>query len=447
MHGLEQITFQKSSYLFGISGCYQALSWFLKGNLCCFLYSLLSELINCNDRFKLIYQEINHKLTLYLSIKFLSKIITRKIKVPNVFCNWRDIMTDSTTKPTILIVDDEPANIDIAAALLKQNYKVKAATNGNIALKIASSDKQIDLILLDIMMPDMDGFEVCKELKANPKTARIPVIFLTAKTDISDITLGFNVGAVDYITKPLQPEVLKARVNTHVSLRQSQLALEDQVTTLVENAKLREDIEKLTHHDLKGPLGVILFELHKISDIDVSRSIEESVNNVLNMINNTLDIFKIENGAYPFTPDMVDLNKLVNLAIKGTDVLRKRKNITFNISSVHPSTYIDAEELLCLSIFNNLIKNAVEASPDNQSIDIVITEHPDKVDFTITNEGAIPAEFRANLFDKYSSSNHVRGTGLGTYSAKLMTEAQQGSISFKIINEHKTQFNVSMPAY
>lgn len=356
-------------------------------------------------------------------------------------------MTDHSEKPTILIVDDEPANIDIAAALLKEKYKVKAATNGKIALKIANSDKQIDLILLDIMMPDMDGFEVCKELKENPGTSSIPVIFLTAKTEISDITAGFTMGAVDYITKPLQPEVLKARVNTHVSLRQSQLALEDQVTTLVENAKLREDIEKLTHHDLKGPLGVILFELPKITDLDVSRSIDESVNNVLNMINNTLDMFKIENGTYPFSPDMVDLNKLVNSAIKGVDVLRQKKNINFNITSAQQSTYIDAEELLCLSIFNNLVKNAVEASADNEEINIVITEHSDTIDFSITNQGAIPLELRASLFDKYSSSNHVRGSGLGTYSAKLMTEAQKGSICFNVIEEQQTQFVVTMPAY
>lgn len=356
-------------------------------------------------------------------------------------------LSDKQIKPTILIVDDEPANIDIASALLKSKYKVKAATNGEIALKIAKADSKIDLILLDIMMPGMDGFDVCKQLKADEATANTPVIFLTAKTEVSDMTKGLNIGAVDYITKPLQPEVLKARVNTHVSLRQSLLALEEQVHTLVENAKLREDIEKLTHHDLKGPLGVILFETPKIEDKSVASSIEESVNNVLNMINNTLDVFKIENGTYPFTPDMVDLNKLINASIKSVHNLSQKKNINFNVISQQPSNYMDAEELLCLSIFNNLIKNSVEASPDNSTVEINITEQDEKIIFKIKNRGVIPVDIRPTIFEKYSSSNHVRGSGIGGYSAHLMTTAQKGTIDFNIIDEQFTEFTVKMPAY
>lgn len=357
-------------------------------------------------------------------------------------------MTDlKNKKNTILVIDDEPANIDLASALLKDKYKVKAATNGNLALKIAQADSSIDLILLDIMMPEMDGYEVCRQLKMANSTKTIPIIFLTAKAEIKDITRGFKLGAVDYITKPLQPEILKARVNTHVTLRESQIALEQQVETLIENAKLREDIEKLTHHDLKGPLGVILFELPKITDKAVAQSIEESTNNVLSMVNNTLDIFKIENGTYPLKPDMVDLNNLVNKAIKSVSGLSAKKHIKFNIHCEHQNTYMNAEELLCLSIFNNLIKNAVEASPDHKDIDIHINETGDNVEFILINEGVIPVDLRDSLFEKYSTSNHLRGSGLGAYSAKLMTEAQKGSIEFKIVDDIKTQFTVIMPAY
>lgn len=361
--------------------------------------------------------------------------------------NTSVMLNEQPQKPTILVVDDEPGNIDIASALLRKDYKVKAATNGKIALKIAQADANIDLILLDIMMPEMDGYDVCAKLKADDATASIPVIFLTAKAEISDITKGFDLGAVDYITKPLQPEILKARVNTHVTLRHSQIALEQRVETLIENAKLREDIEKLTHHDLKGPLGVILFELPKIADKAVAQSIDESVSNLLNMINNTLDIFKIENGTYPFSPDMVDLNRLVTMAIKSVHSLCQKKNINITVNSVEQSTYIDAEELLCLSIFNNLIKNAVEASPDNKDIEVTITELPDGIEFKLRNTGAIPFELRDTLFEKYSSSNHIRGSGLGAYSAKLMTEAQKGSIDFKVIDDTYTEFTVVMSAY
>ena len=104
-----------------------------------------------------------------------------------------------------------------------------------------------------------------------------------------------------------------------------------------------------------------------------------------------------------------------------------------------------AEPLLCLSIFNNLIKNAVEASPSNKNITLAIRQNNHFITFQLTNYGVIPAEMRSTLFEKYSSSNHNTGIGLGTYSAKLMTEAQHGEIHFEILNEEKTQFTVSLP--
>lgn len=122
---------------------------------------------------------------------------------------------------TILVVDDSSDNIILMSRLLKDHYRTKIATNGEKALKIALSDDPPDLILLDVMMPGMDGYEVCQELKKNPKTAKIPVIFLTAKTDIEDEKRGFEVGAVDYITKPVSAPLVLARIKTHLLLKDS----------------------------------------------------------------------------------------------------------------------------------------------------------------------------------------------------------------------------------
>ncbi|MCK5844055.1 MAG: response regulator [Victivallales bacterium] len=122
-----------------------------------------------------------------------------------------------TEKQTVLVVDDATENIDVIVGLLKDNYKVKAAVNGMKALKIVES-KPPDIILLDIMMPEMDGHEVITRLKANSETRDIPVIFLTGKTDVADETKGFELGAVDYISKPFNPAVVKARVDTQMEL-------------------------------------------------------------------------------------------------------------------------------------------------------------------------------------------------------------------------------------
>ena len=219
-------------------------------------------------------------------------------------------------KPSILVVDDESSNIDVAAGNLRQLYRVIAAKSGEHALKIINSGKhKIELVLLDIMMPEMDGYQVCSALKNNPKTTNIPVIFLSAKSEVSDIKYGFDLGAVDYITKPLNGDLLRARVATHIRLQQQNTALADQVTTLRENAKLREDIEKITHHDLKGPLNNILFETYRLADKAAAKSINKAVNNVVDMINNSLNLYKIEQNIYQLTPQRIDLNQMITDAI------------------------------------------------------------------------------------------------------------------------------------
>lgn len=132
-------------------------------------------------------------------------------------------MTDSpeylSEKATILVVDGTPDNLFLMQALLNDKYKVRGANNGEKGLEIASSENPPDLILLDIMMPGIDGYEVCRRLKANPATRDIPVIFLTARSEVEDERRGFELGAVDYITKPVSPPIVLARVHTHLTLK------------------------------------------------------------------------------------------------------------------------------------------------------------------------------------------------------------------------------------
>ncbi|MBQ1784971.1 MAG: two-component system response regulator [Gammaproteobacteria bacterium] len=134
----------------------------------------------------------------------------------------------SNDKATVLVVDDTPDNLTLINNLLRDLYRVKLANGGERALKVVLSDPRPDLILLDIMMPEIDGYEVCRRLKASPETSDIPVIFLTAKIQVEDEQMGFDVGAVDYITKPVSPPILLARVRTHVSLAQARAFLKDQ---------------------------------------------------------------------------------------------------------------------------------------------------------------------------------------------------------------------------
>src|SRR5580765_5458866 len=141
----------------------------------------------------------------------------------------------------ILVVDDTPLNICVITGALKDTYRTKVATSGAKALAIAAADEKPDLILLDVMMPEMDGYEVCRRLKADPMTREIPVIFLTAQTEAEDETRGFQAGAVDYVHKPFSPAVMKARVHTHLVLRETREKLAQQLLTIqkeLETARL-----------------------------------------------------------------------------------------------------------------------------------------------------------------------------------------------------------------
>ncbi|WP_448553392.1 HD-GYP domain-containing protein [Thalassotalea montiporae] len=150
-----------------------------------------------------------------------------------------------TDLQTILVVDDNPDNIDVLSGILRPQYKVKASVSGKLALRIAGGKQKPDLILLDIMMPEMDGYQVCEQLKANPITRDIPVIFVTAKSEAEDERRGFELGAVDYITKPVSMPIVLARIRTH-------LALYDQQRELAAQVKQRtEEIEETRHEIIK----------------------------------------------------------------------------------------------------------------------------------------------------------------------------------------------------
>ncbi len=160
----------------------------------------------------------------------------------------------------ILIVDDTPLNLGVISGALKDFYKTKVATNGEKALALASADEKPDLILLDVMMPGMDGYEVCSRLKADPTTCEIPVIFLTGQTSVEDETRGFEVGAVDYVHKPFSPAVVKARVRSHILLREARAQLAERLLTISNELEMARQIQ----------LSILPHSLPKLPGLDIA---------------------------------------------------------------------------------------------------------------------------------------------------------------------------------
>lgn len=382
-------------------------------------------------------------------------------------------MTDKT--PHIHIVDDNPENIRVlGAALAPYKYQITVATNGEIALK-AVEEHIPDLMLLDVMMPEIDGFEVCRRLKANPKTKAIEIIFVSAAVSPSDELKGISLGAVDYIHKPFSIPVVQAKVALHLERVQRKRELELKNAALEELAKLRDDIEMMMRQDLKSPLNTLLFYSQMmLGDKDLTiksrLSLEAMLTagiEILNKINNSLDLFKMESGRYSFSPRTVDIVAIIKRIINNLQALVEQKKITLNIqvekTSVKEEQYfhILAEENLCYSLFANLISDAIEACDINGMIVIAMHHENNEGVIAITNTGTVSEPQRTTFFDRpvtdkaentergifedYLPAKKGRGTWQYAYSAKLMTTTQNGTIAMTS-NNQQTCITIRLPS-
>lgn len=346
----------------------------------------------------------------------------------------------------ILVVDDNPQNIQVIGPILrKEGYLVSVAMNGKQGLR-SVENQQPDLILSDINMPEMNGFEFCQALKENQALKDIPVIFLTASDSDTDETEGIKMGAVDFIRKPINPPVVLVRVETHLLLQHALNELKKQNAILEENAKLREDVERMSRHDLKSPLQAIISVPGFLKDDpnitedqkEMLSLIEEGGNKILQMINRSLDLYKMETGTYSFTPEPIDPSAVLKDAIKPLNQLASVKKIAVAIAEER-SYSIKGEYLLVFSLFSNILKNAIEAAPDSSAIEVSLSQtNTETVAVYIANEGEVPLAIRETFFDKYATAGKQSGTGLGTYSARLIIEAMGGEIKLNCSHPGKT---------
>ncbi len=369
-----------------------------------------------------------------------------------------DNRPDSLAKPIVLIVDDTPENLLLMSNVLKEDYRVKVAANGEQALRIARSDEVPALVLLDVMMPGMNGYEVCRRLKRDEPTKSVPVIFVTSKDAVEDEAAGFDAGGVDYIVKPVNPLLLKARVRTHIELKQAREDLERQNDILKENARLREEVESIIRHDMKSPLMVIL-NLPRIlmrnrtgndEEMRYLKMIEDSGRKMLDMINSSIDLYKMENGTYVANTVSVDALGIIRQVAETCLVAAEEKAVGIGVlvdgetPGDRTSVRIKGEALLFYTLCANLIKNAVEASPANEVVTVGLDVGP-SVTLSIHNRGAIPESVRGRFFEKFATAGKEKGTGLGAYSAMLIARTLGGSIDFETSEEKGTTITVSLP--
>jgi len=345
----------------------------------------------------------------------------------------------------ILLVDDTPENIDVLNGMLN-NFKRKIATNGERAIKIATGPAPPDLILLDIMMPGMDGYEVATKLRTNEIAKDIPIIFLTAKTTKEDIIKGFESGGQDYVTKPFDPNELMERVKTQLKLHHQQKILEnmnevleqkvqERTTQLEESNNKLEDafgklkvldeakssFLKLISHEIRTPLNGIIGSTYFLDDIiedpelkEFIAILKESVERLEHFAINALFLTQLDTKRMELHQQPVDLTKVIEKALEENRKLAEEKNISIHYKP-KVTVQVIGDDMLLEKSFSETINNAVKFSTGRE-VTIETFEEDNKVLVKITNAGEeIPEEKLQRMTEAFGMADqHMdKNSGLG----------------------------------
>jgi DNA-binding response OmpR family regulator len=355
-------------------------------------------------------------------------------------------------KHKILIVEDNQENIDLLVHFLRpKKYEIISVMDGVKGLEAAKKEKP-DIILLDIMLPKMDGFEVCEKLKKDKKTQFIPIIMITALKDLKDKIRSLEAGADDFITKPFENVELLARVRSLLRLKeyydrleQTNEQLEEKNKSLTRMDDFKEELINLIVHDMKNPLFVIQgnLQMMKMSMANVSTEflnkytsrIERSAHQLLRMVVNLLDISRLEEGTMVLKRDMCDINETIAEIVDRINEYpeNKGKNIVVNLDSDVTQMIFDK------SVIERVVENMINFASSNVSEDgkVVIetqTLSDGMLQFTIHDNGTqIPEKYREKIFEKFSQAE-IKNEGyrveraLGLTFCKLAIEAHNGKM-------------------
>ncbi|RYD19078.1 MAG: hybrid sensor histidine kinase/response regulator [Verrucomicrobiaceae bacterium] len=355
----------------------------------------------------------------------------------------------------ILVVDDEPKNIQVVGSLLlKHGHEVIAAHNGPDALEKLNSIRP-DLILLDVMMPGMTGFELCRLLQVNPDTREIPVIFLSAAGDKSFVIEALKHGGVDYITKPFHGAELLSRIDTHSNLQKVR-------RRLAESIREKNRLLEIVAHDLKNPLNGVQFAAMMLTEHQdpstphpqqamLLESITDSTARAFDIISRLLETPALEEVKSRLRQEPVCLRESTTRALKNFEQHLLSKQIHLDFRAPDTDVIVLGENSTLLCCLENLISNAIKFSPSGASV--VIHVQPDGTDgeFRIEDQGpGIKPEEVDQLFQKFTrlSARPTAGeasTGLGLHIVHELVKAMQGSVIYQTSPTGGACFSVRLP--
>lgn len=357
---------------------------------------------------------------------------------------------------SILVVDDEPNGFDVIEAhLYREGYELTYASSGAEALNCLDTIEP-DVILLDVMMPEMDGMELCRRIKSDRRWKHIPIVMVTALNSKEDLARSFDAGADDFLTKPISGIELRARVR-------SMLRIKHQYDALQEMIALREDLSNMIVHDLRNPLTRILAESHFLSESDLTEEDIESIELIssagrqLNsMINDLLIQAKMESGKMVLNRAEANLNQIVEESLLEFKSVAVSKNLQLKSQITENSLIVSVDASLIRRVIDNLLSNAYKFSPKDGTITIAVdsleedglgmangewvqpkvptpnSQSPKKVRIQVADEGfGIEEELKQSIFQKYEVGKVMKGVsqlGLGLAFCKMVIDAHGGTI-------------------
>lgn len=361
----------------------------------------------------------------------------------------------------VLIVDDQEANRLLLRDLLEsQGHEVAEAVNGVEALQRVA-DAAPDVVLLDVGMPGIDGFEVCRRLKADPASATIPVLLVTALSQRDQRLLGIGAGANDYITKPIDKSDLSLRVRNAIRMRQLYVEIEGQYRRLEKLELLRDSLVHMIVHDLRSPLAGIraYLDLMKMDgegklEPEMAESIDEARKvavDMTEMVSDLLDVSRLEAGQMPLELFQVDLGALATEVAAMVGRVSHRVSVRVEASAEQARIIGDASVIR--RVVTNLVENAVKFSPTSSQIVLLVQGNGTEAKVSVTDRGpGIAPEFHEKIFEKFGQVEAVRqgtkhSSGLGLTFCKFAVEAHGGRIGLESVVGRGSTFWFALPVH
>jgi len=352
-----------------------------------------------------------------------------------------------TIKPYILAVDDEQLNIELLRFILERNDFIFQGTNDDDYFFELLQQRPPDLILLDVIMPRIEGFELCEKLKSFAEYKDIPVIFLTGKVHIKDKVKGFEVGGVDYVTKPFNEQELIARIQTHIELRRARNQIERQAENLKQSNTLKDRMFSIIGHDLRSPLSAAKlkmdFIMRGIIDPKADEFVDETVfgllktmDEALNLLQNLLGWAKSESDQIQVIPENLDLKDIVEQTFRLLKLGSEHKKITLE-NNIPEETIVHADLNTTKTVLRNLLSNAIKFTPFDGKIKVNGVLEGNRTIIEVQDNGqGIPSEDISKIlnpnehFSKLGTEKEP-GTGLGLILCQNFVRKNGGELKIK----------------